>query len=78
MQKDELKKKLLNAFKMEEAVVNLYVLHLHEICERCSIDKKIKEEIQSILDLMVKISEKHKNSCQNILSRIEGAGKDVF
>ena len=71
MKKDELKKILLDTFKLEESALNIFMQHLTSIIENSNIDKSSLEKIKEIINVIESLNNHHKNTCQNVLSRID-------
>jgi hypothetical protein len=78
MKKAILKKALIKVFKLEESVVVTYMEHIAPISSRASLNAKAIKEVQDIIRLMIKNSDHHRNTCQNLLSKMDMDNRDDY
>jgi hypothetical protein len=70
VEKAVLKIKLIDVFKMEENVVSIYLEKLFYILTRY-LNKKDLKEVEEIIQVLIRNSNHHRNTCQNVLSQLD-------
>ena len=78
MRKSVLKKGLMHVFKLEEEASVIYLEQIASVLTLFLHNKKVKKEVQDILQVMMRNTHHHRNTCQNLLSQLEMDSKNDY